>query len=118
MALLDCLDRGVRPAGVPGISFLEGNAFVSAEPELIEDLDALPFPDRTLLRDIDYGYVFQGIPLTFGRFSTMCTSRGCAYDCTYCSCATFSRRRWRYRSAGNVVDELEQLYREGYRAWS
>lgn len=114
VALLDCLDRGVRPAGVPGISFLEGNAFVSAGPELIEDLDTLPFPDRTLLRGIDYGYVFQGITLTFGKFTTMCTSRGCAYDCTYCSCAAFSRRRWRYRSAGNVVDELEQLYREGY----
>ncbi len=114
VALLDRLDRGVRPAGVPGISFLEGDAFVSVEPELIEDLDALPFPDRTLLRGIDYGYVFQGIPLTFGKFTTMCTSRGCAYDCTYCSCAAFSRRRWRYRSAENVVDELEQLYREGY----
>jgi anaerobic magnesium-protoporphyrin IX monomethyl ester cyclase len=112
--LLDYLDRGARPAGVPGISFLERDEFVSSEPELIEDLDALPSPDRTLLQGIDYGYVFQGIPPTFGKFTTMCTSQGCAYDCTYCSCAAFSRRRWRYRSAENVVDELERPYKEGY----
>lgn len=112
--LLDCIERDARPAGVPGISYIDGGVLASMEPELIEDLDALPFPDRSMLRGIEYGYVFQGIPLTFGRFTTMCTSRGCAYDCTYCSCAAFSRRRWRYRSPENVVDELEQLYRDGY----
>ncbi len=114
VTLLDCIERKARPVGVPGISYIDDGALVSTEPELIVDLDALPFPDRTMLRGIDYGYVFQGIPLTFGKFTTMCTSRGCAYDCTYCSCATFSKRRWRYRSAQNVVDEMEQLYRDGY----
>ena len=116
VALLGCLERGARPAGVPGISYLDGGAFVSTEPELIDDLDVLPFPDRSMLHGLEYGYVFQGIPLTFGQFTTMCTSRGCAYDCSYCSCATFSKRRWRYRSAENVVDELEQLYRAGYQS--
>ena len=116
VALLGCIEAGVRPRGIAGVSYLDDGALVSTEPELIADLDALPFPDRSLLRGVDYGYVFQGIPLTFGKFTTMCTSRGCAYDCTYCSCATFSRRRWRYRSAENVVDELGQLYRDGYRS--
>jgi len=116
VALLDCIEAGRPPAGIPGISFLNEGQYVTAEPELIEDLDALPFPDRSLLGAMQYGYVFQGIPLTFGKFTTMCTSRGCAYDCTYCSCATFSHRRWRYRSAENVVDELELLQRQGYRS--
>ncbi len=114
VTLLDRIEQGLKPEGVPGISYIDGGAMVSTGPELIEDLDALPFPDRSMLGDFEYGYLFQGIPLTFGRFTTICTSRGCAYDCTYCSCATFSKRRWRYRSAGNVVDEVEQLYRQGY----
>ena len=68
-----------------------------------------------LLGDVKYGYYFQGIPLTFEKFTTISSSRGCPFDCSYCSCAAFSNRRWRCRSAENVVDELEMLYRDGYR---
>jgi anaerobic magnesium-protoporphyrin IX monomethyl ester cyclase len=67
------------------------------------------------LGDLRYGYYFHGIPLTFGRFTTITTSRGCPFSCSYCSCAAFSERKWRYRSPENVVDELEVVYQEGYR---
>ncbi len=112
---LDCIDSGRSLAEVEGISYMEDGAYIHKQPALIKDLDTLPFPDRNMLKGIDYGYVFKGIPLTFGKFTTMNTSRGCPYTCTYCSCATFSRHQLRYRSAENVVEELEMLYREGYR---
>lgn len=113
--LLECVEKGREPADVEGISYLKDGEYVSNEPALINDLDDLPFPDREMVNGVNYGYVFQGLPLTFGKFTTMNTSRGCPYNCTYCSCASFSRHKLRYRSAENVVDEMQMLYGQGYK---
>ena len=113
--LLDVIEKGAEPCDVEGISYLRDGEYFSREPALIKDLDELPFPERDLVKGIEYGYVFQGLPLTFGKFTTLNTSRGCPYSCTYCSCASFSRHKLRYRSAENVVQEMEMLYSEGYK---
>lgn len=114
--LLDHIEAGTEPVDVDGISFIRADGRLFERPlALTEDLDSLDFPDRTLLGDFEYGYVFRGVPLTFDKFTTMSTSRGCPFSCAYCSCAAFSERRWRPRSAESVVDELEALYRQGYR---
>ncbi len=97
-----------------GISYMDRSRYVSAPTALVEDLDALPFPARDLAREVEYGHFHRGIRLTYGKFTTISSSRGCPYDCTYCSCATFSMRRWRARSAENVVDEVAHLSEEGY----
>lgn len=112
--LLDCMESGEETADVPGISYRKDGSFAGQPLAVIKDLDPLPFPDRTLLGDLEYGYFHQNIRLTFGQFTTIVSSRGCPFSCRYCSCAAFSQRRWRARSATNVVDELEQLYDEGY----
>lgn len=113
--LLDHIEADTDPDDVEGISYRRRGDLVERELALVEDLDSLPFPDRQLLGDFQYGYYFQGIPLTFGKFTTLSSSRGCPFSCAYCSCAAFSQRKWRPRSAENVVDELEMLYRDGYR---
>lgn len=38
------------------------------------------------------------------------TSRGCPGHCIFCSIHTVWGRKWRARSPGNVVDEIEMLY--------
>ena len=113
--LLEHIENNTDPNDVKGISYLREKTLVENEQNIIEDLDSLPFPDRRLLGDFRYGYYFQGIPLTFDKFTTLSSSRGCSFSCTYCSCTAFSHRKWRCRSAENVVDELEILYRDGYR---
>ncbi len=113
--LLEHIENGTEPADVAGISYRSGSGLVEGSLTLVDDLDRLPFPDRSLLGDFRYGYYFQGIPLTFGKFTTISSSRGCPFRCSYCSCAAFSQTKWRQRSAENVVDELEMLYRDGYR---
>lgn len=113
--LLECIESGRGPDKVAGISYLDDGVHVSNDIAIIEDLDALPMPDRKMLSGVEYGYAMRGIPLTFGKFTTMSTSRGCPFNCSYCSCAAFSLRKWRYRSAENVVDEMQLLYDEGYR---
>jgi anaerobic magnesium-protoporphyrin IX monomethyl ester cyclase len=114
--LLDCIESGRKPDKVAGISYLDEGRHVSNQIAIIEDIDALPMPDRKMLSGVEYGYTMQGIPLTFGKFTTISTSRGCPFNCSYCSCAAFSLRKWRYRSAENVVNEMKLLYDEGYRS--
>ena len=55
-----------------------------------------------------------GVLGSSGKFTTMITSRGCPYACTYCACAAFSSRRVRCRSPESVVTEMEMLWNEGY----
>jgi len=112
--LLTCVENGTTPSEVEGIGFMRAGNVVSNPLTLIEDLDSLPFPNRELAKEVEYGYYHKNIKLTFGRFTTISSSRGCPFKCAFCSCAAFSLRKWRPRSPGNVVDELEQLYGDGY----
>lgn len=76
---------------------------------IISNLDAIPFPDRKLLVDpsmYSESYVFPGYIK-----AEMVSSRGCPYSCAYCQ----SRGQiYRFRSAKNVVDEIEYLLSDGY----
>jgi len=112
--LLDNIEQGTSPTGVEGICFAENGKVTNNPAVLVEDLDSLPFPARELAQNVKYGYYHKNIRLTFGRFTTISSSRGCPFQCAYCSCTAFSQRKWRPRSPENVVGELEQLYGEGY----
>lgn len=67
-----------------------------------------------MLGDLEYVYMLQSIQLTYGQFTIVCTSRGCPFKCRYCFCAPFSLRKWRPRSAENIVPELEEIRDRGY----
>lgn len=73
----------------------------------VEDLDSLPFPKRDLVDIHKYKRPEQIKGEAF--FIDILTSRGCAYSCSFCSIHN-TGRRVRYRSAKNVVDEMEQTY--------
>jgi anaerobic magnesium-protoporphyrin IX monomethyl ester cyclase len=112
--LLDHLESGDPLSEIPGLGFKHDGIIVNNDFQLIQDLDSIPFPDRDFVADIDYGYAHQGISLTPGKFTTICTSRGCPFRCTYCSCTALSKGKWRKRSSKNVVDELKVLSDQGY----
>ena len=73
---------------------------------LIEDLDSLPFPDRT---------VFEKYPL-FKKFRmrNFLAGRGCLYDCTYCYNSAFRKlcsgkgKYVRLRSVRSLISEIEE----------
>lgn len=112
--LVDHIAIGEEPKKVLGVCYMKNKDVVMNPMDMIVDLDALPFPNRDLIQGYDYGTWFNGIRLTFEKFTTILTSRGCPYRCRYCCCTTFSRGRWRTRSVKNIVDELEDVYRRGY----
>lgn len=72
------------------------------------DLDQLPVPDRSILDASLYGDATVGA----GPLATVATSRGCPYNCTFCSTPG---KPVRLRRPERVVDELETLSRQGYR---
>ncbi len=78
---------------------------------VIEDLDKLPFPDYDAMNmDFYLGLKKKGFlnRLINQKIGSMVSSRGCLYNCIFCStCKVF--KKFRGRSAKNVVDEIEYL---------
>lgn len=98
---------------IKGIAFLDGERFIRTGPRpFIPDLDALPIIDRGLLVG-EPGWYFT-LPGTIRgqlieRCATIMTSRGCPGNCYFCSSRGMWSNRVRYRSADNVLDEIELL---------
>ncbi|MGM9998436.1 MAG: B12-binding domain-containing radical SAM protein [Candidatus Bruticola sp.] len=73
----------------------------------IADLDSLPFPRREILDYRKYSYVLGSEAVA----TSLLTSRGCPYKCSFCN--TPGRTTWRWRSAESVVDELAECAKLG-----
>lgn len=78
---------------------------ISEQIKPIQDLDDLPFPLRQNINK--YNSVFSN-----GMATTIFSSRGCPFNCRFCYRPVMGRI-CRYRSAGNVVAEIEECYRRG-----
>lgn len=112
--LLKNLGKKGKMKDVKGIAFRhKGRVFRTPPGPFIQELDKLPFPDRSLLEQ-EYKSEIVGIFGSGGKFTTLLSSRGCPYACKYCACAAFSHRKVRFRSPENVAEEMEALYSEGY----
>lgn len=94
---------------IQGLVYQEnGKIFNNGMGEFIEKLDELPFPDRTLLPVKKYNSILGG-----GRIvTTMLTSRGCPFQCAFCDRPHLGKK-FRARSAQNVVDEMEECLQLG-----
>jgi anaerobic magnesium-protoporphyrin IX monomethyl ester cyclase len=95
--------------GLAGMYFRRGTEVV--EPpglDTIADLDALPFPAWDLA-DLDAYENHESFTVWRGRrrYATLFTSRGCPYKCAYCH--DIFGKKFRWRSAENVVDEIRLL---------
>lgn len=114
LELVNAVEKNQEMKSVRGIAFRHDGKVVRTEPTpLIENLDELPIPNRALLDQVYYSEVV-GLLGSSGKFTTVITSRGCPYACTYCACAAFSSRKVRFRSPESVVAEMEALWSEGY----
>lgn len=88
---------------IDGISWRDDAKIVhNPDRGLIEDLDSIPFPAHKYFPTGEYGIM------------SIVTSRGCPYSCSYCSATRFWRREVRYRSPGNVLEELRLIKGLGF----
>jgi len=98
---------------VRGIGYIKnGETIITPPRPAIQDLDSLPFPARHLLPMEEYFAAVKEVPPR-GEirkpWTMMITSRGCPYNCVFCSVHVVMGRKWRGRSPENVVDEIEQV---------
>ena len=101
--LLLNMDNERKLNDVRGIIFRGKNGIVTTKPrELIEALDELPFPARHLTPYKKYRSLLSKSTIT-----AMLTSRGCPYKCIFCNRPHLGKK-FRARSASNVVDEMEE----------
>ncbi len=103
-------------AGAPfksilGLSFRDNGRIVHNENRPLPPADSLPNPDRSLRR-ATYRVAALNIPLLTGSFDAVLGSRGCPFNCKFC---TFSmnplgqKRKYSSRSAESVLAELETV---------
>ncbi len=115
MAMLSrCLEEDRDLHRVKGLIWRHADGIVENPPaELPEDLDSLPLPARHLLGEPER---YLPPPATYRRkpVAVVITSRGCNRRCIFCF-QMDPRRRVRYRSIDNVIDELKLLKTQGYR---
>lgn len=106
---------GRSPAGLAGVVVREGDRLrVGARRPFLRDLDRLPLPAWDLV-DME-GYLSRWQKRTGERRAAVLTSRGCPFDCSWCSKPTFGRS-FRQQSPGRVIAELralKKIYRIDY----
>lgn len=109
--LLSALKEGRALNEVRGIAYRDnGKVIVNPQENLIEDLDTLPWPARDLLPMEKYFKINVPVQSISKRTpnTSFTTSRGCPYRCTFCS-SSLHWKRYRMRSADNVLDEMGYL---------
>ena len=104
-ALLEAAGRGRRALeAVPGAVTLDGQG---PPPVFVKHLDDL-LPARDLLRHRRRYFIGQLDPCASIEFS-----RGCPWDCTFCSAWTFYGRSYRMKTPDRAVEEIEQIREPG-----
>ncbi|MFP4081643.1 MAG: B12-binding domain-containing radical SAM protein [Candidatus Aminicenantes bacterium] len=108
--LLHSMERGSFQ-NLDGVAFHQnGQVQVISKTQFIQDLDELPFPARHLLPMKRYFGIGEAFIVTREKpFAPLITSRGCTAQCTFCPVHATWGRKWRARSAENVLDEIEHL---------
>lgn len=102
-AFIDAREEGAGYAEVPNLSYRDETGAVVHNPMAprAADLDRIPYPDFSLLRPDAKGLKhMSSIPVL--------TSRGCPFDCSFCSVTGMFGRKYRFRSTANIVEELRR----------
>jgi len=92
-----------------GISYRSGGRIIHNKNRQLPDINDITPPNRRL-RQYEYSMISNGIKVTSVTFDTILSSRGCPFNCKFC---TFSlnllgqKRNYASRSAESVVEEIE-----------
>ena len=101
--LLKALEGKGKLEDIKGVGYRKNGEIVLTPSPIIRDLDSLPFPD---IEAFDAEMYIKNTDLKLGvRSINWYTSRGCDFDCQFCS----HLRNWRGYSAERMVKDLKFL---------
>lgn len=91
---------------IPNLGYKENRKLKFNKLQLEENLDALHFPDFDLMDFKNYPKLYlarkhPSVPIL--------TSRGCPFNCTFCTGYKISGKKFRARSPENIIQELKIL---------
>src|SRR4029079_3141749 len=109
--LLRSLERDHSVDAIPGLSIHTGDRFVHNAPRSVSGLDdgSIALPDRAS-RVLD-GYTFLGRPIDIVE-----TSRGCTFDCSFCSIIEMRGRNFHAFGFERVLADIADARARGARA--
>lgn len=99
--VMNAMEEGGSLDTIRSLAWREDNRIrVNPRGALIESIDELPIPDRSLVDRSQY----------FGE--VIMTGRGCPFNCAYCASRNIWGRHVRLRSVDSIIEELSQLRSE------
>ena len=104
--ILKAVEEKRQVEGMEGVIWRENGSIKFLKPKTIINLEQIPMPARHLLKM----EIYRPSPANYRRLpaTTIMTSRGCPYQCIFCSRPT-EGTAFRAHSAERVVDEIEHL---------
>ena len=104
----DYVDHIVQGEGERAIiDIIDGNAPRIVKARQITDLDSLPMPAWDYFTDLPYK--FDDYRTDVAPVFTMNTSRGCPFNCAFCSVNSVWGRRYTYFSAQRVYEDVKYV---------
>ncbi|MCX6991571.1 MAG: radical SAM protein [Kiritimatiellaeota bacterium] len=103
--------NGVPLKDILGLSYRENGTVIHNKARPSPDICRIAFPDRSLRRHNYYG-MLNGVRLTNLTFDTVLASRGCPYNCKFC---TFNlnplgqKRTYIERPLESVIKEIKSI---------
>ena len=115
--LLEAIESGYDCTALEGTACRNGRAMViNPVTDYIDDLDSIPLPAYDLVDFSAYAnqhnqYSLYNNPRVH-PYAVTVTSRGCPFDCVFCSSKTIQGRKCRMRSSENVLREIDWLVQQ------
>jgi anaerobic magnesium-protoporphyrin IX monomethyl ester cyclase len=98
VGIMDAIEGEKSFRNIPSLAWRNQSEIVlNPRESLIQDIDRLPIPDRSLVCTRDY----------FG--DVIMTGRGCPFNCAYCASRNIWGKTVRLRSVSGIISELQIL---------
>lgn len=109
--ILDSMIQKESLKTVPGLIYKENGMLMKTPGTMkVDNLDSSLRPARELVNRKKYGFIGHARV----EIAVIMSSRGCPFNCRYCS-FILSNKKYRTRSSENVVEEIKSLVNQGYK---